>query len=78
MNTYYINVAAHIGEPSDNENGYNGDYDTTYHDLLHKAKLPTLELGRERSIAILTYKIIHNQAPNYLKDLINCNRNSKI
>ena len=22
MNTYYINVAAHIGEPSDNENGY--------------------------------------------------------
>ena len=53
-----------------------GDYDTTYHDLLHK--LPTLELGRERSIAILTYKIIHDQAPNYLKDLINCNRNSKL
>ena len=22
MNNYYINVAAHIGEPSDNENGY--------------------------------------------------------
>ena len=55
------------------------DYDTTYHDdLLHKAKLPTLELGRERSIAILTYKILHDQAPNYLKDLINCNRNSKL
>ena len=51
---------------------------TTYHDLLHKAKLPTLELGRERSIAILTYKILHDQAPNYLKDLINCNRNSKL
>ena len=32
----------------------------TYHDLLHK--LPTLELGRERSIAILTYKILHDQA----------------
>ena len=55
-----------------------GDYDTTYHDLLHNARLPTLELGRERSIAILTYKILHDQAPNYLKDLINCNRNSKI
>ena len=55
-----------------------GDYDTTYHDLLHKAKLPTFELGRERSIAILTYKILHDQAPNYLKDLINCNRNSKL
>ena len=55
-----------------------GDYDTTYHDLIHKAKLPTLELGRERSIAILTYKILHDQAPNYLKDLINCNRNSKL
>ena len=24
-----------------------GEYDTTCHDLLHKAKLPTLELGRE-------------------------------
>ena len=49
-----------------------------YHDLLHKAKLPTLELGRERSIAILTYKILHDQEPSYLKDLINCNRNSKL
>ena len=55
-----------------------GDYDTTYHDLLHKAKLPALELGRERSIATLTYKILHDQAPRYLKNLINCNRNSKL
>ena len=54
------------------------DYDTTYHDLLHKAILPTLKLVRERTIAILTYKILHDQAPNYLKDLINCNRNSKL
>ena len=30
-----------------------GDYNTTYHDL----KLPTLELGRERSITILTTKL---------------------
>ena len=36
------------------------DYDTTFHDLLHKAKLPILELGRERNIAILSYKILHN------------------
>ena len=50
------------------------DYDTTYHDLLRKAELPTLELGRERSIAIFTYKILHDQAPSYLKDLINCDR----
>ena len=55
-----------------------GDYDTTCHDLLHKAKLPALELGRERSITILTYKILHDKAPNYLKDLINCNRNAKL
>ena len=41
-----------------------GDYDTTYYDLLRKAKLPTLELGRERSIAIFTYKILHDQAPS--------------
>ena len=54
------------------------DYDTTYHDLLHKAILPTLKLVRERTIAILTYKILHDQAPNYLKDLINCDRNSKL
>ena len=55
-----------------------GDYDTTYHDLLHKAKLPTMELGKKRSIDILTYKILHDQAPNYLKDLINCTRNSNL
>ena len=55
-----------------------GDYDTIYHVLLHKAKLLTLELGRKRSIANLTYKILHDQAPSYLKDLINCNRNSKL
>ena len=42
------------------------------------SKLSSLKLGRERSIATLTYKIMHNLAPSYLKDLITSTRNSKL
>lgn len=55
-----------------------GDYDSDYHHLLHMSKLPTLELGRERSIAMLVYKIQHNLAPNYFKNLVTPGRNSKL
>ena len=37
-----------------------GDYTSDYNGLLSISKLPSLKLGRERSIATLTYKIMHN------------------
>ena len=56
----------------------NGDYEHIMISYTRPNSLPTLKLGRERSIAILTYKILRDQAPSYLmKDLINCNKNSK-
>ena len=55
-----------------------GDYGTTCHDLLHKAKLPTLELGREKSIAIMTYKIIRDQASSLDDNLSDLSSTSMI
>ena len=57
-----------------------GDYTTSYPGLLCKARLPSLELGRERDIAILTYKIINKLAPAYLNELLtpHPNLNSKL
>ena len=37
-----------------------GDYTSDYNGLLSISKLPSLKLGGERSIATLTYKIMHN------------------
>ena len=53
--------------------GYTSGYDS----LLCKSKMPSLKLGRERNIAIQTYKIINNLAPTYLKELITPIQNSK-
>ena len=47
-----------------------GDYTSDYDSLLCKSKMPSLKLGRERNIAIQTYKIKNNLAPRYLKELI--------
>ena len=55
-----------------------GDYTSDYNGLLSISKLPSLKLGRERSIATFTYKTMHNLAPSYLKDLITPTRNSKL
>ena len=55
-----------------------GDYTSDYNGLLSISKLPSLKLGRERSIATRTYTIMHNLAPSYLKDLITPTRNSKL
>ena len=54
------------------------DYTSDYNGLLSISKLPSLKLGRERSIATLTYKIMHNLAPSYLKDLVTPTGNSKL
>ena len=52
-----------------------GDYTSDYNGLLSISKLPSMKLGREKSIATLTYKIMHNLAPSYLKDIITPTRN---
>ena len=41
----------------------------TYEDLLKMAKLPTLYNRRLQDIAILMYKVKHNQCPKYKSDL---------
>ena len=55
-----------------------GDYTSDYNGLLSISKLSSLKLGRGRSIATLTYKIMHNFAPSYLKDLITPTGNLKL
>ena len=55
-----------------------GDYTSDYNGLLSISKLPSMKLGRERSIATPTYTIMHNLAPSYLKDLITPTRNAKL
>ena len=55
-----------------------GDYTSDFNGLLSISKLPSLKLGRERSITTLTYKIMHNLAHSYLKDLITPTRNSNL
>jgi hypothetical protein len=46
------------------------DYDSSYEDLLHKSKLPSLKIRRIRTFAIETFKIIHRKSPQYLHNLI--------
>ena len=55
-----------------------GDYTSDYNGILSISKLPSMKLGRERSIATLTCKIMHNFEPSYLKDLITPTRNLKL
>ena len=46
------------------------DFDTPYENLLSREGTPSLHLGRLRKIAIETFKIIHDNSPPYLKDLV--------
>ena len=46
------------------------DYNSTYENLLIVSKLPTLKVRRLRTMAIEVYKIIHQESPSYLHDLI--------
>ena len=51
-------------------------YESSYEELLTKANLPTLHLGRLRTIALETYKCINNSAPKYIRDLVNLKQSS--
>ena len=50
------------------------DYNSSYEDLLIKAKMPSLHIRRVRAMALETFKILHDQAPPVLSDLI-CKQN---
>ena len=51
-------------------------YKSSYEELLTRANLPTLHLGRLRTIALETYKCINNSAPKYIRDLVNLKQSS--
>jgi hypothetical protein len=46
------------------------DYNSTYENLLIVSKLPTLKERRLRTMTIEVYKILHQESPSYLHDLI--------
>ena len=52
------------------------DYDSTYDQLLLKAKTPSLEIKRLRSMAIECFKIIHDLSPPCLSDLVSYKNSS--
>ena len=56
---------------------FTGTNTSDYDSLLCKSKLPSLNLGRGKNIAIQAYKIKNNLAPTYLKELITPIQNSK-
>ena len=51
-------------------------YESSYEELLTRANLPTLHLGRLRTIALETYKCINNSAPKYIRYLVNLKQSS--
>jgi hypothetical protein len=46
------------------------DYNSSYEELLQKAKVPSLQIRRMRTMALETYKIINKLAPVCLHDLV--------
>jgi hypothetical protein len=46
------------------------DSESSYENLLEKSQLPSLRLRRLRSMAIEVFKIINQQTPVYLHDLV--------
>ena len=46
------------------------DYSSSSETLLEKAKVPTLQVRRIRTMALEAYKILHNLAPVCLQNLL--------
>ena len=46
------------------------DFDSSYEELLNKAKIPTLHVGRLRIMALETFKILNNMSPPVLSSLV--------
>ena len=51
-------------------------YGSSYEELLTRANLPALHLGRPRTIVLKTTKCINNSAPKYIRDLVNLKQSS--
>ena len=51
------------------------DWSSSYEDLLKKAKLPTLELSRTRSILLEVYKAVNHISPSFMWDLFTQKQN---
>ena len=47
------------------------DYNSNYNDLLLKSGLPSLKIRRLRTMAMETFKILHNKSPVYLNNIVN-------
>ena len=46
------------------------NHTASYESLLYKARLPSLEVGRQMNIAIQTFKTLNDLSPTYLLELI--------
>ena len=46
------------------------DFDSSYEELLNKAKIPTLHVRRLRTMALETFKILNNMSPPVLSNLV--------
>ena len=52
------------------------DFDSSYEELLDKAKIPTLHVRRLRTMALETFKILNNMSPTVLSNLVKLRDNS--
>ena len=46
------------------------DYNITYEELLHIAKVPSLQIRRMRTMTLQCFRILHKLFPPYLNDLV--------
>ena len=52
------------------------DFDSSYEELLDKAKIPTLHVRRLRTMALEAFKILNNISPPVLSNLVKLRYNS--
>ena len=52
------------------------DFDSSYEELLNKAKIPTLHVRRLRTMASETFKILNNMSPPVLSNLVRLRENT--
>ena len=52
------------------------DFDSSYKELLDKAKIPTLHVRRHRTMALKTFKILNNMSRPVLSNLVRLRENT--
>ena len=53
------------------------DYNNTYEELLHIAKVPSLQIRIMRTMALECFKILYKLSPPCLNDLVALKKNNK-